>query len=269
MARVMAEHEAERRRMEQAAADEKVRQPEIAAAQAEAAAELARRDAEESARRAAAQEAARVEIEREEARREAAQLAAELAAAAAEAARLAAEKAMTPEMRALREAEAEAERQRMAEALAAAEAEAERMRQMLMMASPFGMAAVGALGVPQPPPAAALPPDASEDERARIRARESAARILATIPHTKLDRLEMCHDLFDCVDRNGNGRIEYEEFLAQYPDEVIERWPPQMHQQMALNFRRIDRDGDSSIQRDEFVAWRLEVRSRLMALDCL
>ena len=273
MARMMAEHEAERRRMEQAAADEKVRQQEIAAAQAEAAAELARRDAEESARRAAAQEAARVEIEREEARREAAQLAAELAAAAAEAARLAAEKAMTPEMRALREAEAEAERQRMAEALAAAEAEAERMRQMLMMASPFGMAAVGALGVPQPPPPAALPPDASEDERARIRARESAARILATIPHTKLDRLEMCHDLFDCVDRNGNGRIEYEEFLAQYPDEVIERWPPQMHQQMALNFRRIDRDGDSSIQRDEFVAWRLEVRSRLRstlsAIECI
>jgi hypothetical protein len=272
MARVMAEHEAERRRMEQAAADEKVRQQEIAAAQAEAAAELARRDAEETARQAAAKEAARVEAEREEERREAARLAAELAAAAEEAARLAAEKAMTPEMRALREAEAEAERQQMAAALAAAEAEAERMRQMLMMASPlgmpFGMAAVGALGVPQPPPAPPPPPDVSDEERARIRAREAAAKILATMPPTKLDRLEMCHDLFDCVDRNGNGRIDYEEFLAQYPDEVIERWPPQMHQQMALNFRRIDRDGDSSIQRDEFVAWRLEVRSRLSALEC-
>jgi len=104
----------------------------------------------------------------------------------------------------------------------------------------------------------APPPDVSDEERARIRAREAAAKILATMPPTKLDRLEMCHDLFDCVDRNGNGRIDYEEFLAQYPDEVIERWPPQMHQQMALNFRRIDRDGDSSIQRDEFVAWRLE-----------
>ena len=277
MARVMAEHEAERRRMEQAAADEKVRQQEIAAAQAEAAAELARRDAEETARQAAAKEAARVEAEREEERREAARLAAELAAAAEEAARLAAEKAMTPEMRALREAEAEAERQQMAAALAAAEAEAERMRQMLMMASPlgmpFGMAAVGALGVPQPPPAPPPPPDVSDEERARIRAREAASRILATMPPTKLDRLEMCHDLFDCVDRNGNGRIDYEEFLAQYPDEVIERWPPQMHQQMALNFRRIDRDGDSSIQRDEFVAWRLEVRSRLRstlsAFDCI
>ena len=272
MARVMAEHEAERRRMEQAAADEKVRQQEIAAAQAEAAAELARRDAEETARQAAAKEAARVEAEREEERREAARLAAELAAAAEEAARLAAEKAMTPEMRALREAEAEAERQQMAAALAAAEAEAERMRQMLMMASPlgmpFGMAAVGALGVPQPPPAPPPPPDVSDEERARIRAREAASRILATMPPTKLDRLEMCHDLFDCVDRNGNGRIDYEEFLAQYPDEVIERWPPQMHQQMALNFRRIDRDGDSSIQRDEFVAWRLEVRSRLSAIQC-
>jgi calmodulin len=65
------------------------------------------------------------------------------------------------------------------------------------------------------------------------------------------DQLDELYEDFAYNDGNGDGRIEFDEFVA-----LMELLEADMSSgEVRLGFREIDTDGDGAIEFDEFVAW--------------
>ncbi|RPI15322.1 MAG: EF-hand domain-containing protein [Lysobacterales bacterium] len=71
------------------------------------------------------------------------------------------------------------------------------------------------------------------------------------MPDLSRDRIAELREDFDFNDSNGDGRIEYAEFVA-----LLENLEADMSEAEArLGFAEIDVDEDGSIDFDEFVRW--------------
>jgi Ca2+-binding EF-hand superfamily protein len=68
------------------------------------------------------------------------------------------------------------------------------------------------------------------------------------------DELDELHEAFEYNDRDGDGRIQKDEFIAML-DELDAGMTPQ---EMEIGFQDIDTNDDQLIDFDEFVAWWAE-----------